>query len=384
MKGDYYKSLITGFYAVCAEKGFIGGFIDECRRKDIPMWKVERLQNGKVYFCAPCSIYSCICKIAENSGTEIRITGSFGFLPSVTKHSDRLFLALFVIIALLFVSLMSLRIWNIEVEGNDKVFSSEIISSCEELGLRVGVRKSQIDVEDFQRKLIEKMSDKLLWVSLNMEGMCARIEVREIKKNEDDIIGKPCNVIADFDGVINIYRVYSGTPEARAGDGVHKGDLLISGVTEYLDSSCSFSEARGKITAEHIVKVKTDFTDFNKFRSYTKTMTYYSVSIFGLELFPYKISKDEYEITKELRLLKINNVVLPFGINRYNITQYDNKSVTDRYNKLISLDKYLCDVRETFKNSVILTHTEKYRDGYNGKFKAIDYLGQKSVILLEN
>lgn len=385
MKRDYYRSLIFGFYGVKCENGFCDGFLNKCRSDAVPIWKLSAVNDKKIYFCVPCCHYDIVSENAALSGMDISITGSFGFLPFLRKHSDRAALASGILLTVIFLSLMSLRVWTINVSGNDKVFKSEILSVCEEMGLKPGVKKSSIDVQIFQNELLERMGDRLIWVSLNMEGMSALIEVREIKRPEYDVIEKPCNIIADFDGVIKIMRVYSGTPEISRGSGVHKGDLLISGVIDYETGESSFTEARGKITALHTKEIKTDIKNKISVRNYGETKTYYSLSLFGFEINPFVREKENYEVTKETETLVINGVKLPFYVGVYRVTPFKENINDDKeLMALIALSEHLLSVREEFKNSRILTHTAKKSSGYKEKYEVIDYIGKKSVILLNN
>lgn len=385
MKRDYYKSLFLGFYGVCCENGFCDGFLNKCRKDKIPVWKLRSQAENKIYFCVPCSFYDFVSENAALSGMDIGITGSFGLLPFIRKHSSRAALTAGILATIVFLSLMSLRVWSISVGGNDKVFESEILSVCEEMGLRPGVKKKDIDIQLFQRELLERMGDRLIWASLNIEGMSALIEVREITRAEYDVIGKPCNIIADFDGVIKLMRVYSGTAEISAGSGVHKGDLLISGVIDYETGESSFTEARGKITALHLKEIKTDKKDQLAIRKYGETKTYYSLSLFGIEINPFVREKENHEITKETRNLVINGVKLPFYLGVYKITPYTSEREENEDTlRLTGLSAHLSAVRESFKNSRVLTHTVKKSEGFCEKFEVIDYIGEKSVILLKN
>ena len=385
MKKYYYKSLITGFFGVCAEKGFFDGFINQCVKDRIPVRKIKAY-GDKHFFCVPCEFYGRTHENAILSGVEIKITGSFGLLPFVKKYKHRAVLFFGVIFSILFISLMSFRVWSIKVTGNKNVFSSEILSVCEELGLKTGVKKKKIDVNAFQKELLDKTDGRLVWASLNIEGMCAEIEVRETVKYEDDTIGKPCNYIADFDGVIKIIRVYSGTPEVKRGSGVKKGDLLISGVTEYETGESSFTEAGGKITAEHTVKIKKDPQKKLRAEKYTDIKKCFSVSFFGLEIKPLSLYKKDKnaEITKCTNYLEINDTVLPFSVNEYILTKRENGNVeNEKLIKLLNLEDYLSSVRAKFKNSKVISCSEKFSGGYSGIFDCIDRIGMKSPITVK-
>ena len=386
MKRYYYKSLITGFCGVCAEGGFCDGFLNRCRDYKIPIRKVRYAEKCRIYFCVPCEFLEQTEKCAELSGMSITVRGVFGLVPFMKKHRDRAFLISGIILTVLFAAFMSGRVWSIKIIGNDKFFSSELLSACAELGLKTGVRKKKIDVASFQSELLEKTGGRLIWVSLNTEGMCAQLEVRETVIPEDDTIGKPCNYIADFDGIIKICRVYSGTAAVKRGNPVRKGDLLISGVTEYETGESSFTEARGKITAQHSVKIEEKAVKSLKVRKYGKNKHIYSLSLFGFEINPLRFMKKASvcEITRCTESLEINSTVLPFYFGEYTVTGYEEcETNNEKMLSLITLESYLSRVGDSFKNSVVLSLSEKKTDAYSGKFTVIDEIGKKSVITLE-
>lgn len=384
MKKYYYKSLLTGFYGVCAKRGFSDGFLNKCRKDAIPLRNVRGKGKSEIYFFVPCEFFDAVRENAALSGMETEVSGVFGFIPFILKNKHRVFAFIGIALTLLFLAFMSSRVWSISVSGNEKVFTSEILRSCDEEGLKTGAKKKEIDVIALQNKLIEK-DGRLLWVSVNIEGMCAQIQVRETVKAEDDVIGKPCNYVADFDGIIKICRVYSGVREVMCGSGVHKGDLLISGIKEYETGETAFFEARGKITAQHQVKVRQKQSESQSMRSYSSGDVRYSLYVFGSELKLFREEKQKCEITKEISRLEINGVIMPIYICKYRVTQYEEKEVSDeKLMRLTALNACLSSVRDTFKNSRVVSHTAKYKNGFEADFDVIDYIGKKSVILLEN
>lgn len=385
MKTDYYRSLFFGFYGVCVKNGFSDGFINKCRFDNLPLWNIRSVSHSKIYFCVPCEYIEPVRENAEFSGMEAEITGEFGFIPFLKKHRCRAFLLVGVFLSLIFTLLMSGRIWNIQVSGNDKVFESEILAACSELGLSAGTRKKDISVSFIQQKLTEMLDERLMWTSVNIEGMCAEVIVREAVRVEDDVTGEPCNYVADFDGVIKICRVYSGTAEAKKGDGVHKGDLLISGVIEYETGESEFTEARGKITAEHQVEIKSKAQKSVMVRRYIREKSYYTVELLGHEINPFKSDHENCEITKSRKALCVEGVILPFAVNKYTSSFYEYEEAADEdFLQALCLENYLFKVRESFSNSRVLSLSEKKSGTISGKFECIDYIGKKSVILLEN
>ena len=118
---------------------------------------------------------------AETACERIAIKG----IPSyIIRYRKRWGLALGIIIFSV-VSLISGRyIWSFEVKGNSTVSDAEIIELLDELGCSVGTRISGIDFDMLHNDFLLR-SDDISWISVNMDGTKANVEVREVKKGKE-------------------------------------------------------------------------------------------------------------------------------------------------------------------------------------------------------
>lgn len=367
--------------------GFSENFINDCIQQDIRIWDIRRI-NGSVYFFTQEKYLSRITEIAENSGLEVQIRSYFGIPHIVRQNKSRLVLFVGLAVSLLFVVLMNTRIWVIEVRGNEAMFDSEIIEIMEEYGVCIGAGKRSIDAVEIQKKFLERTKDRVLWVSLNIEGMCAEIQIREIEKIEDDSIGQPCNYIADFNGIITTYRVFSGTPVVNRGNYVRAGEMLIDSVVEYYDGELNFVESRGLIIARRKKYVNTKADINTEKRRYKSTEKKYGIIVFGFEI-PFYISRENAmtETVKTSSFLHINGVKMPFGISVYTDSAY--KKAEYSPDKLYVLKEYLSDVEfQTGKSNVISVKTEAGNATgvyeFKGEIDCLDYMGRKELIKIQN
>lgn len=378
-----------GCVSVKVYGGFLENFINQCTEKNIKMWDIRYI-DGSMYFFTQEKYLPNLEDIAEQSGLLLLVNSEFG-LPYVIKaHKNRVALFVGTVIALAFVGLMNTRIWVIDVSGNKNIFKSEVMQVINELGVNIGTRKSKINAIEVQNKFLEIMKDEVLWVSLNVEGMCAEVQIREIEKFEDDAIGVPCNYVADFSGVITTYRVYSGTPVASRGDYVRKGDMLINSVIEYYDQGLNFVESRGKIIARRDKHVNTDKKIYTQVRKYIGTKKRYSLKLFSFEI-PLTFIKTEdkpAEITAENNLMHVNEKTLPFGVVKYIYSFYEEAGESD-VNKSYVMEKYISDVEFQTRNSNVISVETKLRNTtgvyeLQGKIDCLDYMGEKVPLNFEN
>ena len=163
------------------------------------------------------------------------------------KNRNRVGLAVGAAFFVLFMSIMSLFVWSIETVGSERISEAEIVSVAEEYGLRTGCFRPALDVHEISDGMIKSLNGRLLWAAVNVSGSRAVIEVRDyIEKPESKTYSEPCNLIADFDGLLLSLEVHNGTKANFEGNGVKKGDLLISGIVENRDLSSVFHEARDR------------------------------------------------------------------------------------------------------------------------------------------
>lgn len=378
---------LSGGLSLRVYGGFTENFMNDCADKGIDIWDVRSIDDS-VFFFTREKFLPEIMSISALSGLTVQVNSRFG-IPNILRENKRhavLFAG--ILFSVLFVMLMNTRIWVIDVSGNDKLFDSEILSIMEDYGVRIGARKSKINAIEIQKEFLERTKDRVLWVSLNVEGMCAEIQIREIESFDDGSIGQPCNYVADFSGVITTCRVFSGTPVVSRGDYVRKGDMLISSVIEYYNNGLDFVESRGLIIARHNKYVNRRSDYLSEKRKYLSSKNRYSLMFFGKEIpLSIKSRERECESSQETRFLQINGVKLPFGISVYTDSFYE-KTEDNNHTRLLTLKSYLSDVElQTRRSNVISVKTEanKSTDVYElrGEIDCLDFMGSKEVINLE-
>lgn len=123
---------------------------------------------------------------------------------------------------------LSSFVWTVETEGNERLKTEEVLSACEEMGLKPGKWKRSLQMEEIADGLLLRFSD-LAWVGVGIEGTAVTIRLAEAIEQPERIDREtPCDVIASADGIIVQITAERGTPKVQPGDVVQKGDVLIS------------------------------------------------------------------------------------------------------------------------------------------------------------
>ena len=141
-------------------------------------------------------------------------------------------------------------LWSVEVVGNERLEEREVIELLGSCGLRVGGKLSDLDIDSVENRAILN-SDDISWLSINMSGTVARVEIRErIDTEVGDKRKDPANVVARLDGQIVGIEVYSGFLCVSDGDYVRAGQLLVSGLYDSAHSAYRYTRASARIFAK--------------------------------------------------------------------------------------------------------------------------------------
>lgn len=315
--------LLFGYVEIKGENGFSERFINLCTAKGIPLWDIHKIGDT---ITAKTTIggYKKIRSPAAESSMRVRLIKKHG-LPFVLnrclRHTE-LIAGFAIMIAVL--SILSGRIWIIELDNGTSIPDSDIIGAYEDAGLTIG-RSRRVDLVT----LCSDVSGKLhgtSWTTVNIIGSTATIKVRETKKTPQIDYGKgTSNIVALKDGQIEIIEPYRGSPTVRTGQTVMQGDLIISGVSESRIQSNVFSDSDGYVVANTTINVEhSSPCEITALKPNPKTL--YSLYFLGKEILPVR-NKDCNCTSKYGTWLYIGGKKMPFGIYRTVFTNFEEQKV---------------------------------------------------------
>lgn len=287
-----------------------------------------------------------------DSGVYIRECG----VPAAIKRYRKRF-GLFIGIALsLLLSWQSGKIiWSFSVSGNKSVSEKEILTALDELGCSLGSRIDKINFDLLHNDLALKL-DGIAWISVNMKGSLARVEVREVKSPDAEELPMCSNIVAAEDGQIELIECFDGVRCAEIGEVVRKGQLLISGVYEDKNGAVTYTRAAGKALARVSRCIRVEIPSVSEKKVYSgERITDYTVNILGKSINISNwgsINSSMYDKIVSEEKLHIFSYELPIIVTReerigYEIDQFELSREEAAAEALISLrsqrDSVLCD-----------------------------------------
>ena len=124
---------------------------------------------------------------------------------------------------------LSLFIWELRVEGNERLTDAQILQTLDAEGIRVGCFGLCIDRELLRSRVMEALPD-VEWMTVNVTGCRAVVIVRE-RRLPPPMVDRetPTDLVAARTGLITELRVFSGVPVTETGATVLQGETLVMG-----------------------------------------------------------------------------------------------------------------------------------------------------------
>ena len=313
-----FFNYIFGYVRISIEGYYIERFINICTSKKIVIWNLKREAGIKLFFNAGINEFRKLCKIAKKTQCKIKIEDKKGVPFILHRYKKRKIFAGFLLAIVIVIAISSNFIWNIqiEVQGNEKFENIE--QDLEEVGLKVGKAKSEIDTKEIMNKLRLKRDD-IAWVGMELKGTNMIVKlVKADKKPEIVDDSEYCNIVSDKEGIITKINVQNGTANVKVGDTVKEGMVLVNGWMEGKYTGVRYVHAKAEIEA------KIWYTE-NITIPYNATETIetggeevnYGIKLNNFEInFPKGVSKFEfYDTIKEEKKFKLfSDFYLPISI----------------------------------------------------------------------
>ncbi len=309
---------LFGFLTVAIRGGSHERFMNLCAVQKRDLWNYTLRGEEYVTVQIRASEYKNLRKAARQSGVKLKIITRHGLPFFLHKFRHRYGLIAGALIFCLLLSGLSQRIWVIEVHGGDLQTTQQIEQLMHQHGIRVGAVKSKFDFSTVRQKMLENCPE-VAWMSLNPVGSVLNVDISSATIPPSVLDhGAPQDIYAAMDGQILSMNIKSGTPMVKVGDGVVKGDLLVSGAVEYKDGSTVFRRAQGEVIARtrRQVSVTVPYQQTYSLETGKKTNRY-GLSFFGVD-FPLYLGSVKGNYRKQISYhpVKIGETQLPIGVYR--------------------------------------------------------------------
>ncbi len=189
---------------------------------------------------------------AEGHGISFTVLKRSGIPVILEKYKLRVGLFLGIIISAVLIFFANRFIWDIEVTGNEDLTSKDVKSYLSRYGISVGSYIPRTNTDKIENRILIN-SDRISWISINIIGTVAHVEIREREEpTAESVMTKPANLVAKKSGIIEEVRLFRGKAVVGAGRYVNKGELLVSGLFDSVQVGFRYTRAAGEVYARTV------------------------------------------------------------------------------------------------------------------------------------
>lgn len=177
--------------------------------------------------------------------TAVRWRGTPFFLGRL-RHRYGLWITFGLCALALFLG--SFYIWDIEIQGNERVPDHVILRALENHGVGFGTFGYGVNSPTLRNDLLLDVPE-LSYIAVNVRGCRAYVQVRE-RVQPPEIISKqrPGNTVAAKDALVTAIWPLDGEKQVLPGTMVKAGQLLISGVVDSGYGGVRYLRGMGEVT----------------------------------------------------------------------------------------------------------------------------------------
>lgn len=316
---------IFGYVEFVFKNGFADGFINDCYNQKINLHNIKKDKNELAAICVP-SEYMKLHRIALKHGGTVKITKRKGLLFPAMRIWNRAGILLGIVAFITIINFLGGFVWQIDVSGNEKISDREIIDFLESNGYYEGVYNKSVD-KDLLEDLMMASFKNLAWVNINQHGSTATVELREAVMRPKVTNTKGYyNLKSKKDGTIVSAKATNGWQVARVGDGVTKGDLLVSGIYESEKNKINlYTHASGVYIARVNEQFSITVNRQQTYKQYTGEYKFKSIIFFGIKIPLYIGSSkiQDSDITEYASYIRLNDKRLPIGLTEKTVRPYE-------------------------------------------------------------
>ena len=326
MRFKILLAYIFGYLEIKVEGYFIEKFINNCLKSNIFLWNIKRKRTTIMTCNIGVKDFKNIRKILKQTKCRIKIEKKKGLPFTFNKYRKRKIFALLIFIILIIIAILSNFVWNIQIEGTEKISKDELIQTLKEEGLSIGKFKPGIETREIINK-VRLDRDDIAWIGIEITGTNAIVKVVEAEE-KPEIVDEDeyCNIVATKDGVVTKIMAQNGTPLVKNGDLIKKGTVLIGGWLEGKYTGTRYVHSNGQVEAKvwYTQKERVYLKETKK-EDTGEAQNKYSVNINNFKInFNKRVSKFEnYDTIEEAKKIKLfSNFYLPIELVKTTYKEY--------------------------------------------------------------
>ncbi len=203
---------------------------------------MKKSEDGYFFFTLRLSKVGKVKALLDKSGIKVYSIRGVGLPFLIKRYRKRYGILVGALIFCMMLWVSRLFVWEVSFSGNENIPDSEVENQLLEAGFGVGTYIPKVNFYSLCNLFLRQTED-FSFVSVNMEGTTAKVELRERMTRNEEEEYEASNLVAKYSGQIDSMTVYSGDAVIEKEAVVKEGELLVSG---FLEKSHGFEIVRSR------------------------------------------------------------------------------------------------------------------------------------------
>ena len=339
---------MNSYYIVSIKGKNINNFLHKCNQNNINILRIKNISNKEILITINTYDINKLFKI--KSIYKIKIMNSKGALKLKEILNRNLILIIFFFLGIIFLSVLSNTIFNVQIIGDNKELNEKIEKILNQNGIRnYQFKKSYKELNEIKNNIMEEFKNEIEWIEITNIGTKVEVKIVERKLPVKNTSKEYTNIVAGKSGVIRKIYAEEGEKQVLLNTYVNKGDIIISGEITKEEDVKKYVHAKGKVYAEVWYNVTIEFPLKYKEKIYTKN----KCKRLYMKLSDKYISLSKYKTFERKKLHSLKNKRVPFEIGIEE--EREVKIINDKYSineaKIKAIEKAKEKVLQTLDNN---------------------------------
>jgi similar to stage IV sporulation protein len=391
-----FISWIRGYVKLQVKGRGAEGLLNEMIDQHFSIWDIRVTEEKTVMLSILLKDFFRLRPLLKRTSCRMHVLERYGFPFIMDKLGTRkIFIGGFAgfIIGLY---LLSSLVWQISVEGNERISDSDILQAASKQGIHRFQWKFRLPDGDVLSKQLQNSLPGTAWVGVEIRGTHFTIKVVESTITDPKQLMNPRNLVASKNALVTEIIADKGRPMVKPNTFVRKGDVLISGVIgDEQNKQIVVASGKVKGIVWYVSHIETPLTQTYKvYTGERKSRNYLVLGTRALQLTGYgKLNYLQYETIPNRFALHWRNYSLPFGWLHEAIMEVreEHKPIDPAEAKMNGLEQARAELRLTagadskhISEKILHEKTENGKIYMEAYFEVEEWITEEQPIVIQN
>lgn len=247
---------LLGYVVLCVPRGSAEHVLNLCMRGGI-VYLDGGSDASYLRLCLRTGHARRLCESLAGADVPHKVERRGGLPQLVLGLCRRPGILLGALCALALIVASECFVFDVRVTGNTTLTEREVKELLAAQGFAPGTFLPGLDTDALENRVMLS-TDKIAWLSVNLRGNVANVELVEQRVPEPVQTLRPAHVVAARSGEVVSVELYRGNVLVMAGQQVKKGEILIAGVYDSAATGFRFTRAAGQVKARTVYEFRVE------------------------------------------------------------------------------------------------------------------------------